>query len=149
MRISLPDITLVCIGAMKDRSCSALTEQYLKRLSHDVRIETREIRESGPREEEMKLLRSIEKFSGHTVGCTEEGSSFTSRRFAAHLGTLNNGIIFIIGGPHGLSSRVKSACNELLSLSPMTFPHEIARMLLAEQLYRAVSIIRNRNYHKD
>ncbi|MBN1166971.1 MAG: 23S rRNA (pseudouridine(1915)-N(3))-methyltransferase RlmH [Methanospirillaceae archaeon] len=80
------------------------------------------------------------------------GKRYSSLSFAERLKSLSldgpHKIVFIIGGPHGISEEVKKEADELLSLSPMTFSHEVARFLLLEQLYRAFRINRNEPYHK-
>jgi len=79
---------------------------------------------------------------------SEEGARITSKGLALLLKSRSEKITFIIGGPDGLSESVKEAADMTLSLSPLTFTHEMAKTLLLEQIYRAVSIINNRRYHK-
>ena len=79
---------------------------------------------------------------------SEEGRHLTSRQLASTIETLNRKIIFVVGGPGGLSGPAKKKCDEVISLSSFTFTHEIARLLLVEQLYRACSILHSRPYHK-
>lgn len=148
MKIALPEITLLCVGTMKDRSLATLSEMYLKRLTHDIRLTVREIRDRRSREESSRLLATLEKLNGYTFACSEEGNCTTSEKFARRLAAINRNMVFIIGGPTGLSKEVKYASDDLFSLSPMTFTHEMARVLLLEQIYRACSILHNRSYHK-
>ena len=81
---------------------------------------------------------------------SEDGKSFTSRSFAAKLDSFAGGqITFVIGGPEGLNADVKRKGHLLWALSPLTFTHELARLLLCEQLFRAVNILRGGHYHND
>ena len=143
-----PEITIICVGVLKDRNLAALTRTYLDRLRHDARIRIHEISDSSPLKEGEQIARLVEKTGGYSFALSEEGKTYSSRQFAARISAINGNIIFIIGGPSGLSDRIKNGSRELFSLSPLTFTHEIARMLLCEQLYRACSILRNRAYHK-
>ena len=79
---------------------------------------------------------------------SEEGEIMTSRGLALLLKSRSEKITFIIGGPDGLSESVKESANMTLSLSSLTFTHEMAKAFLLEQIYRAISIINNRQYHK-
>ena len=83
------------------------------------------------------------------ISLSEEGKLFNSKKFASLLSNFNNQkITFFIGDSDGLSSQVKHNSDLLLSLSPFTFPHELARLILIEQIYRAVSITKNSPYHR-
>ena len=83
------------------------------------------------------------------ISLSEEGKTFNSQEFASLLqGFNNNKINFLIGDPDGLSSDIKSNSDLLLSLSPLTFPHELARLILIEQIYRAISIVKKSPYHR-
>lgn len=98
--------------------------------------------------------RILERLDGELTwfGLTRKGKGMSSRRLARYLGELGTysrpGAAFILGGAHGLSEEVLSACRYRLALSPMTLPHELARLVLAEQLYRAGTILRGEPYHK-
>lgn len=144
----VPDIMLLCVGAVKDRHIAALIDRYLARLRREARIEVREIADSNPKAEEERLCGIIDKTSGRFFALSEEGRSLTSTGLASLLKTVHRRIVFIVGGPGGLSRRVKEKAGEVLSLSSFTFTHEIARLLLIEQLYRGCSILRHGSYHK-
>jgi 23S rRNA (pseudouridine1915-N3)-methyltransferase len=79
---------------------------------------------------------------------SENGKEYSSIAFAHHIAKINKPISFIIGGHHGLDELVLNAATEQLSLSKMTFTHEMARLLLLEQIYRALAILNNRSYHR-
>ena len=148
MVMTIPDITLLCVGAMKDRHCAALVEMYLKRLRHEARVEIREISAGNRHTEGERIAGFLDRIHGRSFALSEEGCVFTSRRFASRFETINRKIIFIVGGPDGLCERIKKRADEVLSLSPLTFTHEIARLLLIEQIYRACSILHHRRYHR-
>ena len=88
-------------------------------------------------------------FNNVVIALSEEGKSFNSKEFSSLLiNYKNKRIVFLIGDTDGLSSEIKSQSDLLLSLSPFTFPHELARLILIEQIYRAVSITQNSPYHR-
>ncbi len=142
------NLKIIATGKMKDHSLITMVQDYIERISHDARLQVVEIRDSDPESEGRKIAELIKKDPGHTVVLSEEGRQFDSVAFSKYVTSVTGKITFVIGGPTGLSPSVKKSANLLLSLSPMTFTHEIARMLLMEQIYRAVSIIRHRSYHK-
>ena len=102
---------------------------------------------------EGELLRRKLNVDDHLVLLDEKGRSFPSRQFAAHLDRLlqrpARRLIFLIGGAYGFSEAVYLRADEQLSLSPMTFPHQLVRLLLLEQLYRGMTILRNEPYHNE
>ena len=84
------------------------------------------------------------------ISLSEEGKTYSSYEFASLLLNFNNKkIVFLIGDAEGLSSDVKSKSDLVLSLSPLTFPHELARLILVEQIYRAISITHKSPYHRE
>ncbi len=89
----------------------------------------------------------------HLVACDERGRTFASRAFADHLAVLRDRgerrLVFAIGGADGLDPRVREAANETLAFGPQTWPHALARAMLAEQLYRGVTILAGSPYHRD
>ncbi len=148
MIIGIPDLALVCVGSLKDRRCAELVDMYTKRLSHEARLSVTEIADRGVAAEGKRILELLRRTGGHSFALCEEGSLCTSRDFAASIAGKNGKLVFVIGGPDGLCDEVKRTADERLSLSRLTFTHEIARVLLLEQLYRACTILHNRGYHK-
>jgi 23S rRNA (pseudouridine1915-N3)-methyltransferase len=142
------DITILAVGKIKDRSYLQKIEEYAGRIRHDAKLEIVEIRDADPETEGAKIIEYCERNSAQVFALDEKGKFFTSVEFAREIAAVPRKIIMLIGGPFGLSEKAKRAANKLISLSPMTFPHELARLLLLEQLYRAVSIIKGRKYHK-
>ena len=143
--------TVIAIGKMKNRSLAALSDDFCKRLKRQGNFELLELKDGDVESEGQRILETLGKRSGARIfAMAEEGNVRSSRAFASELQNLQGQpAVFIIGGAYGLSEVVKQRADELFSLSPMTFTHEIARMLTCEQLYRAVSINSGSKYHHD
>ena len=145
----------VWIGKTKDKNWRALQQEYLQRLSHFVRFEITEIKESQPHEtketEGKRILDSLPQ-SAFVVLLDVKGKHFGSDELANEIENWQNRsireIAFVIGGQDGVSGEVIERANLKLALSKLTFTHETARVLLAEQLYRAFTIINNFPYQK-
>lgn len=141
---------ILCVGRLKDKAFEQRCQEYLKWLAPYARIRLTELADGGKEKENTALLRHLEKVSGTIVILSEDGKSFTSRSFAAKLDAISSGqITFVIGGPEGLTPEVKKKGHLLWALSQLTFTHELARLLLCEQLFRAVNILRGGHYHND
>ena len=136
--------------------------EYQKRLSHYVRFEltelpelknTKNLREATQKEEEGKRVLKQLSSQDTLVLLDEKGSQYSSKGFADFLqkrmnaGTKN--LVFIIGGPYGFSAEVHARAQYKISLSAMTFSHQMVRLFVAEQLYRAFSILNNEPYHHE
>ena len=136
---------------MKNRSLAALCDDFAKRLQRQGNFELIELKDGDVASEGQRILEALDKRKGARVyAMAEEGTTRTSAKLAHQLQRLQGQpAIFIIGGAYGLSDAVKQRADVLLALSPMTFTHEIARMLLCEQLYRAVSIQTGSKYHHE
>ncbi|MBA2665116.1 MAG: 23S rRNA (pseudouridine(1915)-N(3))-methyltransferase RlmH [Bradymonadaceae bacterium] len=145
-------LAIVAMGKMRDANLRALTDEYLGRLQHYLPFEEVELREGRTLQDEATAMVGATPAGAITVALNEDGKSLTSEQFARWIeewmigGTRH--VSFFIGSASGLDADFKRGCQRRLSLSPMTFPHEMARMMLAEQLYRAMSIIRGEPYHK-
>lgn len=143
------------IGKTKDKNWKALQDEYLRRLSHFVRCEVSEIRDSaaheGPEIEGERILESLNQKT-FAVLLDVKGESISSNDLAARIENWQNRgqkeVSFIVGGASGVSSRVAERADISLSLSFLTFTHEMARVLLMEQLYRAYTIIKGFPYQK-
>ncbi len=119
---------------------------YLKRLPG---LTITEIRDSRPKQE-AKALKASLRSDEQLIALTEEGEQLSSIAFAERLQDLGSQrLAFVIGGPDGLSPETKASAHWRLSLSFLTFPHEIARLLLVEQLYRAHTIMQGGPYHRN
>jgi len=143
--------TIIAVGKMKNRSLAALCDDFSKRLKRQGNFELLELKDGDVETEGQRILEALAKRGDARVyAMAEEGVTRISRQLADELGALQGQpAVFIIGGAYGLSDAVKARADERFALSPLTFTHEIARMLLCEQLYRAVSIRTGSKYHHD
>ena len=139
------------VGKTKDKNWRSLQEEYFARLSHFVRCEIVEIKDST-KEIEGKLI--LEKLNQSHFVCVLDvkGRSISSHDLAANLENWQNRglkeVTFIIGGAEGVASEVVERADNSLSLSFLTFTHEMARVVMLEQLYRAFTIIKGFPYQK-
>jgi len=147
-RQKLQHISILAIGRIKDRELEIMARDFAKRISHDIRLTIESIKDSNPEQEAKRLLTRIKKQPGFVFALSEYGRTYTSKQFSTRLYELETRVYFIIGGPFGLPPAIEKAAHELLSLSAMTFPHEMAQVMLLEQIYRAISIHHGRKYHK-
>ncbi|CAA6692950.1 MULTISPECIES: 23S rRNA (pseudouridine(1915)-N(3))-methyltransferase RlmH [unclassified Lentimonas] len=141
--------TIIAIGRMKNKPLLALTDDFSKRLKRSGNFELIELNDGTVESEGERILDALAKRKGARIyAMAEEGKTRTSAGLAKELLNLQGQpAVFIIGGAYGLSPAVKAKADVLFALSPLTFTHEIARMLLCEQLYRAVSINAGSKYH--
>lgn len=139
---------IIAVGKIKDPFLTPKIQEYIHRISYDAKLEIIEVKDSSPEIENQKIREIIEKEKGYLFCLSEEGKEYDSVSFAKKLEKINDKIVFLIGGPDGISKEIKALSREVLSLSKMTFTHEMARLLLLEQLYRAGTIINNRKYHR-
>jgi 23S rRNA (pseudouridine1915-N3)-methyltransferase len=141
--------TIIAVGRMKNKPLLALTDDFSKRLKRSGNFELIELNDGTVESEGERILDALAKRKGARIyAMAEEGKTRTSAGLAKELLKLQGQpAVFIIGGAYGLSPAVKAKADVLFALSPLTFTHEIARMLLCEQLYRAVSINAGSKYH--
>lgn len=148
-------ITISAIGKLKGAEL-ALYEQYVKRLPWKITAHEFEVKKTLAPEkrkaEEAALLMSVCKNTDHLIALDEKGKDFTSQELAGYLQKCqvqgNTKIAFIIGGADGLDETIKRRANLLLSFGHLTWPHLLVRGMLAEQLYRAHSIMSGHPYHR-
>ena len=151
---------IVAVGKPRAQTLVAAIQDYETRAARYWPLEIREVREESARGASPELVREREgerllEASGAgalIVACEGEGESRTSAELAAWMTAererASRDVAFLIGGALGLSPAVRAASSQRLSFSRFTFPHELARLLLAEQLYRAGTIVRGEPYHK-
>jgi len=153
-------IKLIIIGKTDSKTLQSLIEDYTKRLGHYIRFEfdiipdiknTKNLSETQQKQREgEEILKRIDK-SDVMILLDENGKQYDSVQFANYLQKhMNSGIkqlVFVIGGPYGFSEEVYSQANGKLSLSKMTFSHQMIRLFFIEQLYRGFTILRNEPYH--
>ncbi len=140
-------LKVIVVGKMKDKFLAAKCDEYLRRLNAYAKVELVEIKDSNPADEAVRILKLCDPVKDFLIVLSEEGKLLSSTQFSEKLSAANRRIVLVIGGPYGLDVAAKSAAQLLLSLSPMTFTHEFARLLLLEQLYRAGSILNGSGYH--
>jgi 23S rRNA (pseudouridine1915-N3)-methyltransferase len=148
----------VWIGKTKDRHCAALTAEYLDRIKRFAGCEVSELKEQTGGDdkriiaaESVKLLSALEK-DDFLVLLDERGRELTSPELAEFVSARQQAgvkrLAFVIGGFAGVSDEVKQRANVQLSLSRMTLTHELARVILTEQIYRAFTLLAGLPYHK-
>ncbi len=143
-------LKVLVIGKLKDKHFQSRVEEYSKWLTQNNKIEILELPDSTKEKENELLLKHIEKENhAYIVALSEDGRGLTSRELASKLGAIQQKIVFIIGGPYGLTNEVKQRADFLWSLSKLTFTHEFARLILLEQLFRASNIQMGGSYHND
>ncbi len=136
--------TVILVGKVKNQECKAMIAEYVKRLQTDMPCTFLEVKES--RDLAIKLLEYRSK--SLLVALAIEGKHFSSEQFAAFLKKQEKPMTFLVGNEDGLPADVLCKADMCLSLSEMTFPHELACVLLMEQLYRTATIMKGHPYHK-
>lgn len=142
-------IRIIAAGKVKDRRLAGLLDDFLKRIRAMAPIEVLEIRDSTPEREGKDMVARVGSAQSRqlVVAMDEHGDDLTSQDLADLLGR-HGGISFLIGGADGLGPDPLSRADRTLRLSSLTLTHEMARMLLAEQIYRGLSILRGKPYHR-
>ena len=154
-------LRFIFAGSHSDREMSAAAERYLNRIKHFYPVEIIEVKpergrqsasdEAIMRAQSARLVASIPD-RGYTVVLDERGQQLDSLKFAKWLERLTidspDGVNFVVGGDVGLDDAVRQRADKLLGLSAMTLPHQMARVVLLEQIYRACTLIRSIPYHK-
>jgi 23S rRNA (pseudouridine1915-N3)-methyltransferase len=157
-------INILYVGNIKDKFYAEAVQEYEKRLSAFCKIKNIELKEEKPPEnpsdaeialvikkEGDRLLEAMPK-KGYKIALCVEGTQISSKDLAKKIESVtvagDSEITFIIGGAFGMDERVKKMANYRLSISKMTFTHRMMRVILAEQIYRALNILSGGNYHK-
>lgn len=158
------NINLIVVGSIKERYFTDAIKEYSKRLSSYTNLNIYEINEyklsNTPSKQE--ILQGLEKEGedilsrinekSYVISLAIEGKQFDSEKFSEKIQNLQvegySDFTFIIGGSYGIAQKVKEKSNLKLSFSKMTFPHQLMRVILLEQIYRAFRIMRNEPYHK-
>ncbi len=150
-------IKIICVGGLKEKFLRDAQREYQKRLSASCGLEIVEIAAKNNLPAERQLAEEGKKIfekakNGYVVALCIEGKELTSEEFAHQISELAaggvNAVNFIVGSSCGLSDEVKTAADLKLSFSKMTFPHQLFRIMLLEQLYRAFDILGARKYDK-
>ena len=149
-------INIVCVGNLKDKFFVEASEEYVKRLSRFCSVNIIELKEfnncsSIEQTKKCEGEEIIKNLKGYVILCDVLGEQCSSEKLAEkieRLSLLHDQITFVIGGSNGVSDDVKQHANEKLSVSKMTFPHRLFRIMILEQIYRAETIINGIKYHK-
>ena len=156
-------LTLVSVGTLKEAYLKDAVAEYKKRLSQYARVEEINIKEEAIKNEDDsaeikraldaeadKIIAAMPK-DAYKIALCVEGKQFTSPELAKIISDASDAtgkIALVIGSSHGLSEKVKSECKLRLSVSKLTFPHQLMRVILTEALYRSFTIIAGKKYHK-
>ncbi|MDD3168136.1 MAG: 23S rRNA (pseudouridine(1915)-N(3))-methyltransferase RlmH [Eubacteriales bacterium] len=158
------NITVICIGKLKEKYWTEAVQEYSKRLSKYCTLSINELKEEKAPEnasaadelavkeaEGKSILRQIKK-EAYVIALEIQGNELTSEALSEKVASLGisgkSDLAFLIGGSLGLSDEVLARANFRLSFSKMTFPHQMMRVILLEQIYRSFKIMRNETYHK-
>ena len=150
----------MCIGKVKDKYILEGINEFLKRMQSFAKMKIVELKEDGNdsnrnvsiEKESEDILKTLEKLGGYNILLDIQVKNYSSEEMATEIERLAvNGVStinFVIGGSYGVSQRVRENSQMRLSFSKMTFPHQLMRLILTEQIYRWFSIINNGKYHK-
>ena len=142
------NIKIIIIGKVKEKIYQKRILEYIKWIKLDFQTEIIILKDSNTKKLDQKLNSYI-KSEVHTICVSEEGSKLSSKQFSKFIFDINQDLTFFIGGPNGHSEIVRRGANSILSLSNMTLPHEMALLVLTEQIFRAISIQKGSKYHRE
>jgi len=145
-------IKIVWVGKTKEPAIQSLTDEYLKRISRYVQVEGVALRDEAPLLElSSRSARAKGAAKSTLVLVDSRGKEFSSEQFAKFVGDYQDRnplpLVFAIGGADGFSAETRAAAQEVISLGKMTLAHELARIVLLEQIYRAFTILKGHPYH--
>ena len=157
-------IQVVCVGKLKEKYWTGAIDEYAKRLGAYARVDIRELpdekapdslsaaEEERVKEREGERILAALKPDAHVIALAIEGEMWSSEQLASHLEKQSvyggGSVSFVIGGSLGLSNAVLARADQRLSFGRMTYPHQLMRVILLEQIYRAFKIMRGEPYHK-
>lgn len=142
-------IKVICVGKLKEKYLVDACLEYVKRINKYTRLEIIELKDSDVVREKDEILKYINK--DYIITLEIEGEMLDSPTLSRKIDNIflnNSNITFIIGGSEGLHQDIKKISNYSLSFSKLTFPHQLFRVMLLEQIYRSFKIINNEKYHK-
>lgn len=143
-------IKIIAVGKIKEQYLKEAINDYQKRINKYHKLEIIEVMDDNIHTEKERILKHINK-KDYTIALDIEGNELTSIELSKKIDNLfinNNNITFIIGGSDGIDEYIKKIVNYRLSFSKMTFPHQLFRLILLEQIYRSFKILNNEAYHK-
>ncbi len=155
-------VTLLTVGKTNDLSFKNAISEYQKRLKFYISFDieeipslknTKNLTEDNQKQKEGELILKNLQAEDEVVLLDDKGSEFTSKQFASYIEKKSASglkrLVFVVGGPYGFSQEVYQRANDKVSLSRMTFSHQMVRLVFTEQLYRAMTIIRGEPYHHE
>ena len=155
-------VALVLVGKTGNKHFVELIDEYAGRVKHYIGFDiitipelknTKSLSADQQKQQEGELILKQMQAGDHVVLLDEHGKEFRSVEFSSYMEqkmqTVNKRLVFVIGGPYGFSPDVYAKANEKISLSKMTFSHQMVRLIFVEQLYRAMTIIRGEPYHHE
>jgi len=154
------NVNIICVGKIKEKYINMGIDEFNKRLSAYTRLKVIELKEDGNdknrnqsmEKEAKQIIETISKNKGHSILMDIGGKKFSSEEMAKKIEQITvNGsstINFIIGGSYGVTEEVRKVVDLRMSFSDLTFPHQLMRLILFEQVYRWFSILGNSKYHK-
>ena len=155
-------VALVLVGKTVNKHFVELIDEYAGRVKHYIGFDiitipelknTKSLSVDQQKQQEGELILKQLQAGDHVVLLDEHGREYRSVEFSAYMEqkmqTVNKRLVFVIGGPYGFSSDVYGKANEKISLSKMTFSHQMVRLIFVEQLYRAMTIMRGEPYHHE
>lgn len=158
-------LKIICVGKIKDKNLEALIDEYKKRVTKYTKLEIIELEDEKinqnisqvdiefiKEKESNKIIEKLDKLNkAYVIALDLKGKMISSEEFSRKFKIVPvNGystIVFIIGGSLGMSKKLLDLCNEKLCFSTLTFPHQLIRLFLCEQIFRAFKIIHNETYH--
>lgn len=155
-------VVLLSVGKTDHPLLSQIIEDYRKKVNHYIPFEMRmvpdpknrrNLSEKEQKAEEAELLLKVLQPSDHVVLLDEKGKQYRSTEFARYLEkkshSVSRQLVFLVGGPYGFAPEIYERATEMISLSKMTFTHQMVRLVFTEQLYRSMTIIHNEPYHHE
>lgn len=140
-------LKLIVVGRVKDIHYQAKINEFMQRLNAFGKIEVVELKDDTVEKESAAILKALENERGWVVILDERGENITSVELADKINKCDRKIVLVIGGAFGFTDDVRKRADYLLALSKFTVTHEMARLILTEQLYRACTIIAGKKYH--
>ncbi len=154
------NVNIICVGKVKEKYINMGMDEFLKRMNLYAKVKIIELKEDGNdnnrsnsiTKESSEILKVAEKHKGYNILLDISGKKLSSEQMAKEIEKVTvrgmSTINFIIGGSYGVSDEVRKRSDLRLSFSDMTFPHQLMRLILLEQIYRWFSILGNSKYHK-
>ncbi len=154
------NVNIICVGKIKEKYIQDGINEFLKRMQAFAKVNICEVKEDGNdkdrnisiKKESSEIIKILEKNRGYSILLDISGNFYSSEEMSKTIENIGiagtNTINFIVGGSYGVSDEIRKISNLRLSFSKMTFPHQLMRLILLEQVYRWYGIINNNKYHK-